>query len=381
MSTEQSSICSEWKDVNWRTVEFAVYKLQKRIFRASQSGDVKRVRSLQRLLTTSYYGKLWALRKVTQDNQGKKTAGVDGKKALSPKERVELVQNLKIGTKAKPLRRVWIPKPDGSQRGLGIPTIHDRALQCLVKLAFEPQWEALFEENSYGFRPGRACHDAIDAIFNAIRYKPKYVLDADIAKCFDRIDHTKLLAKLNTYPLLKRQIKYWLKAGAMDKGNWFPTDEGTPQGGVISPLLANIALHGMETELMNYACTLKGSKRDNKQALSLIRYADDFVIMHKDLEVVLESKRIIENWLKSIGLELKETKTRITHTLDEYEGKTGFDFLGFTVRQFPVGKTHSKQGFKTIITPSKEKIKTHIKKIGEVIDKHKCAPQEALIRQ
>ncbi len=377
-----------WQDINWRTVETAVFKLQKRIYRASQRGDVKLAHRLQRLLTKSFYGRLWATRKVTQDNTGKVTAGVDGKKSLTPKQRLELVETLKSGRKAKPLRRVWIPKPNGENRGLGIPTIEDRARQCLVKIALEPQWESKFEENSYGFRPARSCQDAIQAIFNAIKQKAKYVLDADIAKCFDKIDHQKLLAKLETYPQLRHQIKQWLKSGVKEGGSWYPTREGTPQGGVCSPLLANIALHGMEIEIKNYAQTLKGGKRDNQTALSLIRYADDFVILHENLEVIRDCQKLIENWLKDIGLELKPSKTRISHTLYEYEGNIGFDFLGFKIRQYPVGKCQSTKssqgkllGFKPIIKPSKEKIKAHVQRLGEVISKHKSSSQLALIKE
>ncbi len=384
-----------WQEIDWRTVEIAVFKLQKRIYRASQRGDIKAVHKLQRLLTTSYFGKLWATRRVTQDNQGKKTAGVDGVKSLTQPQRFEMAKNLRLNGKSKPTRRVWIPKPNGEQRPLGIPTMEERAKQALAKLALEPQWESNFEGNSYGFRPAMSCHDAIEAIFNAIRYQPKYVLDADIAKCFDKIDHNKLLAKLETYPTLKRQVKAWLKSGVIDKC-WSATEEGTPQGGVVSPLLANIALHGMELEIKKFAETLdirnhKGrqiSKKDKRKTLSLIRYADDFVILHKDLKFILKCQEIIENWLIDIGLELKPSKTHISHTLNEHKGNIGFDFLGFTIRQFPVGKDHSGKnphkeilGFKTIIKPSKEKVKAHIKKLGEVIDRHKSSPQIALIKE
>ncbi|MGI0483632.1 group II intron reverse transcriptase/maturase, partial [Geminocystis sp. CENA526] len=348
----------------------------------------KLVHSLQRLLVKSYYGKLLATRRVTQDNQGRKTAGVDGVKSLTPKQRLEITGQLKLRGKCKPTRRVNIPKPNGETRPLGIPCMEDRIKQCLVKLALEPQWEAKFEPNSYGFRPARSAHDAIGQIFLCITRQPKYVLDADIAKCFDRIDHDKLLVKLKTYPQLRHEVKSWLKSGYMDGEQLFPTEKGTPQGGVISPLLANIALHGMELELKKFARSWEGRKRDNENSLSIIRYADDFVILHKDIERIIQCKEIIENWLEDLGLELKPSKTRISHTLDEYEGNTGFDFLGFNIRQYEVGKTHTGTstkgvplGYKTIIKPSKEKIKAHIKKVGEIIRKHRSSPQTALIKE
>jgi len=336
-----------------------------------------------------------AVRKVTQDNQGKNTAGVDGIKSLSPVARLKLVKRLRLNDKVKPTRRVWIPKPGTQEkRPLGIPTMNDRALQALVKLALEPEWEARFEPNSYGFRPGRSCHDAIGAIFVAIRLKAKYVLDADIAKCFDRINHKALLGKLNTFPTLRRQIKAWLKSGVMDGKQLFPTDvseaarsAGTPQGGVISPLLANIALHGMEERINQVAETLPGRKRVNKEALSLIRYADDLVILHEDITVIQKCQGVISEWLSDMGLELKPSKTRLCHTLSKYgDEKPGFNFLGFNVRQHTVGKYNSGNntngeplGFKTIITPSKDKMKVHYDRVASIIESHKSAPQTALI--
>ncbi|WP_228041900.1 group II intron reverse transcriptase/maturase [Planktothrix mougeotii] len=376
----------EWSEINWRKAERLTFKLQKRIFQASERGDVKAVRKLQKTLINSWSAKCIAVRRVTQDNQGKNTAGVDGIKSLTSKQRINLVGRLKLTNKVKPTRRVNIPKPGTTEtRPLLIPTINDRALQALVKLALEPEWEALFEPNSYGFRPGRSCHDAIEAIFKSISSKAKYVLDADISKCFDRIDHKALISKIHTYPTLSRQIKSWLKAGYCDGKELFPTNEGTPQGGVISPLLANIALHGMENRVKQYAETLKGQKRVNRQALSLIRYADDFVIIHEDLNVVKKCQEIIAEWLSDMGLELKPSKTKLTHTLNKINENVGFEFLGFHIQQYKVGNYRaasngtSKLGFKTLITPSKAKVKTHLIKIAEVIDTHKTAPQAALI--
>ncbi len=387
ISKTHNSVTVEWRDINWRKLERVTFKLQKRIFQASERGDVKAVRKLQKTLIRSWSAKCIAVRRVTQDNQGKNTAGVDGVKSLTSKQRINLIGKLKLTGKSKPTRRALIPKPGTTEtRPLGIPTINDRALQALVKLALEPEWEAKFEPNSYGFRPGRSCHDAIDAIFATINKKAKYVLDADIAKCFDRIDHKALLSKISTYPTLNHQLKAWLKAGYCDQDSLFPTNEGTPQGGVISPLLANIALHGMEERIKQVAETLKGSKRDNRQALSLIRYADDFVIIHEDLNVVKKCQEIIANWLSDMGLELKPSKTKLTHTLNEVDGNVGFEFLGFHVQQYPVGKYRCANntngnplGFSTLITPSKAKIKAHLAKIAVVIDTHKTAPQAALI--
>ena len=226
----------------------------------------------------------------------------------------------------------------------------------------------------------------IEAIFNSIRYKAKYVLDADISKCFDRINHEQLLRKINTFPTLRHQIKAWLKSGVIDGKQLFPTSFGTPQGGVISPLLANIALHGMEERIKQYAETFRGCKRDNRKALSLIRYADDFVILHENLTVVQRCQSIISEWLSDMGLELKPSKTKITHTLLKDEGNTGFNFLGFHIQQYNTGTYRCARngygktlGFNTLITPSKESLKKHLKEIGKVIDTHKNAPQAALI--
>lgn len=375
-----------WRKLPWRKLEQHVYRLQKRIFRASQHGNTQAVHKLQKLLVKSRAARLLAVRRVTQENQGKNTAGVDGVKAVPPKQRLVLAEQIHPkrweDNQPRPVRRVWIPKPGKvEKRPLGIPVMADRAHQCLIKLALEPQWEARFEPNSYGFRPGRCAQDAKEAIFNAIRYQPKFVLDADIAGCFDNISHTALLQKLHSYPAIQRTIKAWLKAGIMEDGGFHETIKGTPQGGVVSPLLMNVALHGIETEI-------RGAFSYKESVPHIIRYADDLVILHPTEAGVQKAKQLLETWLSTMGLELKPSKTRITHTLLEYQGQVGFDFLGWTVRQFPVGKPHTGKnprgkplGFKTIITPSKEAVKRHLAAMKVVIERNRHAPQEKLIQE
>jgi RNA-directed DNA polymerase len=266
-------------------------------------------------------------------------------------------------------------------------------------MALEPFWEAKFEGTSYGFRPGRSAHDAVSRIYLIINKKPNYVLDADISKCFDKIDHAYLLKKLQCSTPVRKQVKAWLKAGIMDKGAWEKSVAGTPQGGVISPLLANIALDGMIRDLEK--------QFPKKTPLRIIRYADDFVVLHPELEVIYKAKEAIEAWLKPVGLELKPEKTRICHTLNEIivpeselTVSPGFDFLGFNIRQYPVGKHHSGKsgcpipkelrgtkegneynllGFKTLIKPSKKAIKAHHAALKKVIKSHRTAPQAGLI--
>ena len=228
----------DWASIPWRKLERKVYRLQKRIYQASLRGDDKVVHSLQRLLMKSEAARTLAVRRVTQDNRGKRTAGIDGVKSVKPEHRLIMVKRLSDHKtiKPKPIRRVWIPKPGKTEkRPLGILTMLDRAHQYLAKLALEPEWEARFEANSYGFRPGRSVHDAIEAIFLIICKQPKYVLDADIANCFNAINHLALLNKLQTFPVMRRTIKAWLKAGVLDEGVFAPTEAGTSQGGPHTP--------------------------------------------------------------------------------------------------------------------------------------------------
>ncbi|NES68123.1 MAG: group II intron reverse transcriptase/maturase [Okeania sp. SIO2D1] len=384
---------TEWSNIPWAKVRRKVFKLQKAIYQAVKSDNKAKARRLQKILHKSYYAKLLAVKQVTQDNTGKKTAGVDGQKSLTPKQRLNLVNEMSEHYKAKRLRRVWIPKPGrNEQRPLGIPTLRDRAMQALVKMVLEPYWEAQFEGESYGFRPGKSAQDAMQRIHVIMSKTPSYVLDADIEKCFDKINHEHLLSKLDCPANIRREIKQWLNAGVLDNGVFTETESGTPQGGVISPLLANIALDGMIRDIQEIFPNQKNYIQGYKP--KIIRYADDFVVIHRELEVILQCKKAIQEWLKPVGLKLKEEKTRICHTSKQIEingkkEKPGFDFLGFNIRQYPTGKHHAGKVVtprlvriletKTLIKPSDKAIKAHQEEIKKVVNQYRTAPQSALI--
>ena len=375
----------EWNKIKWKPIEQYIFKLQKKIYQASKNNRKLEMFRLQKILLSSQAAKLKAVRRVTQDNRGKKTAGVDGIKLISPEKRVELANSLVLNGRASPIKKVYIPKSNKKFRPLGIPTIEDRAKQFLLLMALEPQWEAKFEPNSYGFRPGRSCHDAIEAVFIAINQKPKFFLDADIQECFNEINHDVLLSKLETFSLLEKQIKSWLKAGILENNVITPNEKGTPQGSLVSPLLMNIALHGLEDAVVNFMKGLKSKGDDGKyivkrrraSSINIIRYADDFVILHEHPLVIKECKEFVQHFLSTIGLTLNENKTRIGHTLDWFEEKRpGFDFLGFNIRQYKIGKyairkTEAALPFRTLIRPSKSKVKEHYKSIKEIIKKIK----------
>ena len=365
-----------WQDILWMKVHRHVFRLQKRIYQATQDGRVRTARKLQKLLMKSWYARLLAVRRITQDNQGKRTAGIDGVKSLMPEKRLALANGLCLDGKAKPLRRTWIPKRGSAEkRPLGIPTQHNRAQQTLVRQALEPEWEAKLSPQTYGFRPGRSCWDAIEAIFHGIKFRPQFALKVDIAKCFDRIGHDALLTKTQTTPVIRRQLKAWLKAGLWENHQLFPTEAGTPQGGSISPLLALIALHGMDEAITRVYPRAR-----------VIMYADDCVVLHEDRQVLEHCQHLLMTWLAEIGLTLNEAKSRISHTL---EGDSpGFTFLGFHIRQYRVGKYHSgkgpgghRLGYKTLIKPAKANIESHLAEIGQIIRRSRALPQSGLINQ
>ena len=369
---------TEWRVVNWQQANKTVRNLRERIFKAVQEGNHRKVRNLQKLMLRSRSNVLVSVRRVTQINAGKKTPGIDKITVKTPEARSQLVDEISTGTpwKASPTRRIYIPKANGKQRPLGIPTMKDRAMQAMVKNALEPEWEAQFEGVSFGFRPGRACHDAIESIYVTLtKGKKQWILDADIEGAFDNIGHEPLLQQLEHFPAQKL-VKEWLKTGYMEDGGFYDTEKGTPQGGVISPLLANVALHGMEKALKIKREPGSGYLRSHR---ALARYADDFVVMCESEEDAYKAKAELNIWLATRGLKLSEEKTRVVH-VDE-----GFNFLGFNVRRYPVtskATTKKKQytpGHKLLIKPSKESVKKFRLKVKETMMLLKGAPVSTII--
>lgn len=347
---------TDWRSTNWRKANRIVRNLRQRIFKATQKGNLRKVRRLQKLMMGCYSNILLAVRRVTQINRGKNTPGLDKLVVKTPEARGILVDALSkfIPWKPLPTKRVYIPKPNGKKRPLGISTVIDRCLQAIVKNALEPYWESKFEISSYGFRPGRSAHDAIGKIYQIAcpHRKKKWVVDADIKGCFDNISHDFLMMNIGNFPA-RKLIHQWLKAGYMEFGKYFHSLSGTPQGNIISPLLANIALHGMEEAL--------GIKYNNRLEIignrALVKYADDFVIFCETLEDAEQAQVAIDKWLNLRGLELSKEKTKIVHL------KEGFDFLGFQIRQYPV--TNTKTEWKLLIKPSKESILNIRKKLRQ----------------
>ena len=371
-----------WRDIDWAKTHRRVRRAQRRIYKAAYDDRKGLVRELQYRLITSLDAKHAAVSTVTT-YRGRSTAGVDGVKRINAKQKMKLAKSLRLDGQAQPVRRGTKPKPGGGERRPnGIQTIRDRAKQALAKLALEPEWEARFEPNAYGFRPGRCAHDAIEAIRSNLHHgTPKWVLLADIQKCFDTKDHDKLLAKLDTWPLMEAQILAWLKAGvvvgyaARDK-SVEPAVCGTPVGGVISPLLANIALHGMEQDLNDHVAKL-GKPRPSAnagraakiKALGVIRYGGDFVLIHENRVLFDSCVEFVRAWLtQNAGVSLNSSKTRVKSS------NHGFQFLGFnviTVRR--EGKIRVK------ITPSKASCHQLLQELRDVLHHRRSASTYDLI--
>jgi RNA-directed DNA polymerase len=322
----------DWDTIVWPVHEENVRRLRQRIFKATKAQDLATVRNLQRMMLRSWSNTLVSVRQVTQRNAGRGTPGVDGQVVLTAQARMDLAVQVHRTAKSfqpLPVRRVYIPKANGKQRPLGIPVIADRAHQARCRNALEPEWEARFAPRMYGFRPGRSCQDAI-AVIHVMgcgkNPRRRWVLDADLTAAFDKIDHSYLIAKLGTFPG-KGMIHGWLKAGVFEKGKGFaPTDEGTPQGGVISPCLLNIALHGLE-EAAGVRYEASDPARTKRGCPALVVYADDMVALCHTRQQAEQVKARMAEWLARRGLSFNEAKTRIV-TLED-----GFDFLGFTIRR------------------------------------------------
>jgi len=364
-------LAGQWKNTDWHKAETYVNRLQIRIAKATQEKKWNTVKRLQYLFTHSYYAKMLAVRKVTT-NKGKKTAGIDKELWTTPTDKMRAVKFLTDKSyKAKPLRRVFIEKKGKkAKRPLGIPCMYDRAMQALYALALDPVAEVTADTKSFGFRKGRSCHDACEYIFTALsrKYSPVWVLEGDIKGCFDHISHEWLIDNI---PMDKSVLRQFLKAGFVFENELFPTDDGTPQGGVISPILANMALDGIQELLINhFELNKKGQPcyfMHQRTQVNFVRYADDFIVTAKTKEIAEEAKVVIRDFLKKRGLELSEEKTLITHIDD------GFDMLGWTFRKF--------KG-KLIVKPSKRSIKSFVASLSEtVIKRGKAWKQESLIEK
>ena len=356
-----------WHSIDWAKCHRYVKRLQARIVQATEEGRWGKVKTLQWLLTHSLSGKALAVKRVTE-NKGKKTPGVDGETWSTPEARTDAMMSLRRrGYQPQPLRRVYIPKSNGKQRPLGIPTMTDRAMQALYLLALDPVSETTADRNSYGFRKARSAHDALEQCFTALGKPSKsaqWVLDADIKGCFDNIDHDWMLRLI---PTDTQVLRKWLKAGYVERASLFPTEVGTPQGGIISPTLANMVLDGLEHRLKERIRKRKSANGTvvHNPKINLIRYADDFIVTGDSPETLAKVKEVVVEFLTERGLELSPEKTRIVHLSE------GFNFLGQNVRLY---------GDKILIKPSKEAQTKIYDKIRGIVQRNKSIEQRDLIR-
>ncbi|MSS37816.1 group II intron reverse transcriptase/maturase [Clostridium porci] len=360
-------IATCWEAIDWQKALAYVKKLQVRIVKAQKEGHYSKVKSLQWLLTHSFYAKALAVKRVTS-NQGKRTSGVDHELWLTPQAKWSAISKLnRRGYRPQPLRRHYIPKKNGKMRPLGIPTMTDRAMQTLYKFSLEPIAETYADPNSYGFRIGRSTHDAIEQCFTDLNKgkSPEWILEGDIKGCFDHISHEWLLENIS---MDTQVLEKWLKCGYVETRKLFPTDEGAPQGGTISPTLMNMTLDGLERLLQERLPTRqKVNGRTHFNKLNFVRYADDFIITGESPEFLRDKVLpVVKEFLTERGLQLSEEKTVITHIED------GFDFLGKNIRKY---------NGKLLIKPSKTSVKSFLEKVRSIIKGNKSTKQETLIRK
>ena len=358
-----------WNTINWKEVEKEVKSFQLRIAKATREGKPNKAKALQWMLTHSFSAKLLAVKRVTE-NSGKRTPGVDGVRWKTPTQKFQAALSLsRKDYKAMPLRRLYILKKNGKQRPLGIPTMQDRAYQALHLLALQPVAETTADKGSYGFRPYRSCHDAIERCYIHLSRNDSatWVLEGDIKGCFDNISHQWLIENI---PMDRKILQQWLKAGFIENKRLFPTEKGTPQGGIISPTLANMTLDGLEAAIdKSFGITIRpdGCRKNNPHKIHFIRYADDFIVTATDKDILENKvKPIIENFLEIRGLQLSQEKTKITQIFE------GFDFLGQNIRMY------NKRNL--LIRPSDDSIKAVKTKLKEIIVKHRGSQAAVLIR-
>lgn len=373
-------VLKQWEHIDWRTPARYVFKLQQRVFDAEQRGDLRAVGKFQNKIANSFYAKALAVRQVAQISKGRTTAGIDGIKSPSSAEKMQMATGLTIHHQPSAVRRKWIPKPGKDEmRPLGIPNMIDRAHQALLVMILEPQWEPHFSNHQYGFRKGRGPQDAINFIQRHLRQAgPKWALEIDIEKFFDCLNHEELLRRLNAPPAITDAVRRCLKAGVFDQVEHAATDVGTPQGGPLSPLLANVALAGLEAYLVSEFRREYAGRITALGIPTLVVYADDAVVLHRDRGVVEWSRTVIQRYLDPLGLNLSESKTRVSHTQQstQMDKGAGFDFLGFHVQHVWTKKPGGVRAPYILVTPSKTSVQRFYRDCADRIDKLKLSRKQ-----